>query len=258
MPTIDLNCDCGEGFGPWQMGNDAALLAHVSSANVACGGHAGDPTIMRRTVQLCKELGVTVGAHPSYPDLQGFGRRSMPLQLDEIENLMLTQIGALYAITRAEGVELRHVKPHGALYNDAARDPLLARAIARAVASFSRDLMLVGLADSALLSAGHNQGLTVIGEAFADRAYEADGSLRSRQLPDALISDPEQSLAQALAIAQTGQITCIDGATVTIEANTICLHGDSPGAAARAAALHRGLTAAGITIQPFGARSPAV
>jgi 5-oxoprolinase (ATP-hydrolysing) subunit A len=251
MPTMDLNCDCGESFGPWPMGDDAAVLPHVTSANVACGGHAGDPTTMRRTVRLCKGLGVAVGAHPGYPDMQGFGRRSIPMDPAEIEDLVLAQLGALHAIARAEGAELRHVKAHGALYNDAARTPPIARAIARAVAAFSRELVLVGLAGSALLEAGREAGLTVAGEAFADRAYEADGGLRSRALPGALITDPAQNLRQALDIALSGRVAAIGGESVAVQAATICIHGDTPGAAARAAALRQGLVAAGVDVRPY-------
>ncbi len=248
---MDLNCDCGESFGPWPMGDDAAVLPHVTSANVACGGHAGDPPTMRRTVRLCKGLGVAVGAHPGYPDMQGFGRRSIPMDPAEIEDLVLAQLGALHAIARAEGAELRHVKAHGALYNDAARTPPIARAIARAVAAFSRELVLVGLAGSALLEAGREAGLTVAGEAFADRAYEADGGLRSRALPGALITDPAQNLRQALDIALSGRVAAIGGESVAVQAATICIHGDTPGAAARAAALRQGLVAAGVDVRPY-------
>jgi UPF0271 protein len=248
MPTIDLNCDCGESFGPWAMGDDAGVLPYVTSANIACGGHAGDPTVMRRTVRLCRELGVAIGAHPGYPDMQGFGRRSLPLSLAEVENSVLAQIGALHAITRAEGLELRHVKAHGALYNDAARNPALAAAIARAVAAFSRDLVLVGLAGSALIAAGIEAGLPVAREAFADRTYEPDGSLRNRAYPDALITDPAQNLAQAVAIALHGQVTSVTGTVINVQAETLCIHGDTPGAAVRAAALRRGLEAAGVTV----------
>ncbi|EFO81366.1 LamB/YcsF family protein [Oscillochloris trichoides DG-6] len=251
MPSIDLNCDCGESFGPWPMGDDAAILAHVTSANVACGGHAGDPSTMRRTVRLCKALGVAVGAHPGYPDLQGFGRRSMAIPPHEIEDLMLAQIGALAAIVQAEGVRLRHVKPHGALYNDAAHNPALAAAIARAVVSFNPDLVLVGLAGSVLLDAGQEVGLRVVGEGFADRTYEADGRLRQRQLAGALIDDPEQSLRQVLQIALHGQVQSHTGSTFMIQAGTICLHGDAPAAAQRAAIIRHGLEAAGVVVQPF-------
>lgn len=253
MATIDLNCDCGESFGPWTMGDDAAVLAYVSSANVACGGHAGDPTVMRRTVRLCKELGVAVGAHPGYPDLQGFGRRHIALEPEEVGDAVLAQIGALHAIAQAEGVQLAHVKPHGALYNEAARNTRLARAIAEAVAAFDRNLVLVGLAGSQLLAAGVAAGLRVAGEAFADRSYEPDGSLRNRRLPDALILEPGRNLSQTIDIALGGKVVSVGGAKVAVSADTICIHGDTPGAAERAAALRRGLEAAGVAVRPLRA-----
>jgi 5-oxoprolinase (ATP-hydrolysing) subunit A len=248
---IDLNCDCGESFGAWAIGDDAAVLAHVTSANIACGAHAGDPDVMRRTVRLARELGVAVGAHPGFPDLQGFGRRPLGMTPDEAGNSVLAQIGALYAIARAEGVTLLHVKPHGALYNQAAHTPALAEAIARAVAAFSHELVLVGLAGSELIAAGHAAGLRVASEAFADRAYEADGSLRARRLPGALIEDNQHALDQALSIVREGCAITLDGARVPVAADTICLHGDTPGAAARAAFLRQGLVAAGVAVGPL-------
>ncbi|WP_129627044.1 LamB/YcsF family protein [Candidatus Oscillochloris fontis] len=251
MPSIDLNCDCGESFGPWPMGDDAAILPHVTSANVACGGHAGDPSTMRHTVRLCKQLGVAVGAHPGYPDLPGFGRRSMAIAPSEVEDLVLAQIGALAAMAHAEGISLRHVKPHGALYNDATHNPLLAAAIARAVASFNPALVLIGLAGSILLDAGRAAGLRVVGEGFADRAYEPDGRLRNRQVPAAMIDDPQHSLAQALQIALHGQVISYTGNPVSIQAATICIHGDTPAAAQRAAIVRHGLEVAGVVVHAF-------
>ncbi|WP_322487890.1 5-oxoprolinase subunit PxpA [Chloroflexus sp.] len=249
MLSIDLNCDCGESYGAFQIGDDEGILPFVSSANIACGGHAGDPIVMRHTVRRCRELGVAVGAHPSYPDLHGFGRRVLPMSPAEIEAWVLAQIGALAAIAHAEGVELRHVKPHGALYNVAARDHVVATAIARAVAAFSHELALVGLAGSALIDAGREIGLPVLAEAFADRAYEADGRLRDRQYPDALIVDPTACLQQTLSIVRDSVVIAVDGTSVPLRADTICLHGDTPGAAARAAALRHGLESAGITVR---------
>lgn len=249
MGTIDLNCDCGESFGAWSLGDDEAVLLHVSSANVACGAHAGDPQVMRHTVRLCRTLGVAVGAHPGFPDLQGFGRRVLPLTPAEIENSVLAQLGALAAIARAEGVRLRHVKPHGALYNLAAVTPTVAEAIARAVLVFDRELVLVGLAGSALVAAGLAVGLSVAREAFADRGYAADGTLLPRGAPGALILDPEQNLAQALQIITSGQVRGPDGRPLPVVADTLCIHGDAPDAAARAAHLRRGLGAAGVTVR---------
>lgn len=251
MPTIDLNVDCGESFGAWSLGDDEGVLPHVTSANVACGGHAGDPQVMRRTIRRCKDLGVAVGAHPGYPDLQGFGRRMLPMPPAELEAAILAQIGALYAIARAEGVELRHVKAHGALYNVAAVTPAVAEAVARAVAAFSRDLVLVGLAGSLLVAAGEAAGLPVAREAFADRGYAADGTLVPRGSPGDLILDPEANLAQALRITAESYALSPTGARVSIQADTLCLHGDTPGAAARAAHLRRGLDAAGVQVRPL-------
>ncbi len=249
MPTIDLNCDCGEGFGAWQLGDDAALLRHVSSANIACGAHAGDPEIMRRTLRLCRELGVAAGAHPGYPDLHGFGRRALPMSPAEVENNVLAQLGALAALARAEGVALRHVKPHGALYNVAAVTPAIAEAIARAVAAFSRELLLVGLAGSQLVAAGAAAGLRVAREAFADRGYAADGTLLPRGTPGALIVEPAENLAQALRIVIEGHVLGPGGERVPVVADTLCVHGDMPGAAGRAEALRRGLEAAGVLVR---------
>ncbi|MGQ9927604.1 MAG: LamB/YcsF family protein [Chloroflexaceae bacterium] len=249
MPRIDLNCDCGESFGVWSLGDDVAVLPHVTSANVACGAHAGDPEVMRRTVRLCRTLGLAVGAHPGFPDLPGFGRRPLPLTPSEVESSVLAQIGALHAIARAEGVELRHVKPHGALYNLAAQTPAIAEAVARAVAAFSRDLVLVGLAGSALVEAGLSAGLCVAREAFADRGYAADGFLLPRDAPGALILDPQRNLAQALSIVTIGQVTDPEGRPIPVVAETLCIHGDTPGAAERAALLRQGLLAAGVEVR---------
>ncbi len=251
MPLMDLNCDCGEGFGAWMMGDDSALLAHVTSANIACGAHAGDPDIMRRTVRLARDLHVSVGAHPGFPDLLGFGRRLIPMTPDQIANSVLAQIGALSAIARAEGVALTHVKPHGALYNYAAVTPSVAEAIASAVAAWSRDAILVGLAGSELINTGRAAGLQVACEAFADRRYEANGTLRSRHLPDAVIDDPDEALTQAINIVMRKYVVTLDGVQVPVEADTICLHGDLVGAVQRAATVRRGLLAAGIEVVPL-------
>jgi 5-oxoprolinase (ATP-hydrolysing) subunit A len=239
---IDLNCDCGESFGAWQMGADAALLPHVTSANIACGAHAGDPDVMRQTVRLARKLGVAVGAHPGYPDLQGFGRRALAMSPGEIES------SVLYAIARAEGLELAHVKPHGALANQAAVSPVIAAAIARATAAFSRDLLFVALASSAMAAAGEEAGLRVACEAYADRAYEADGTLRSRKLDGAMLHDSQRCLDQVLSIVAHGYALTVDGQRVPIAADTICLHGDTPGAAERATFLRQGLHAAGVEV----------
>lgn len=249
---IDLNADVGESYGAWTMGDDASLLPLVTSANVACGAHAGDPVVMARTVALARRLGVSVGAHPGYPDRDGFGRRDLPMTGEELRASLLAQLGALEAIARAAGVELRHVKPHGALYNRAALDAGLAELIADSVRSVSPDLILVGLAGSALLTAGRAAGLTVAAEAFADRVYEADGSLRSRRQPDAVHHDPAVAAEQARSIAVDGRVRAHDGTWIEVQADTLCIHGDSPGAPAIAAAVRTALTDAGLTLGPLG------
>ena len=248
MSAIDLNVDCGESYGAWTLGDDAAVLRHVTSANIACGAHAGDPAVMRRTLRLCRNLGVSAGAHPGYPDLQGFGRRVIPMSPEEIHDHVLAQLGALDGLARAEGVTLAHVKPHGALYNQAALKREFADAIATAVVTFNPRLILVGLAGSALIDAGQAAGLRVAREAFIDRAYEAGGVLRARGLPGAMIELVERGLEQALSIVQRGQVVAYDGALVALEADTLCIHGDTPGAAARAETLRTGLESAGVRL----------
>ena len=251
MP-IDLNCDMGESFGLYRLGNDEALMPHITSANIACGFHAGDPLVMDATVCLAAHHGVGVGAHPGFLDLQGFGRRSMDLSTDEVEAFVLYQVAALSGFARAAGVELAHVKPHGALYNMAAQDGAMAEAIARAVPRFSRDLVLVGLAGSRLVEAGLEAGLRVASEAFADRAYNVDGSLRSRRLPGAVLESPDKAAAQAVRLARDGVAIAYSGEEVAVEANTLCIHGDTPTALEIVRAVRRELTAAGIRIAPMG------
>jgi UPF0271 protein len=250
MTTIDLNCDMGESFGAWTMGQDAGVLAHVTSANIACGFHAGDPLTMRRTVAAAVERGVAIGAHPSLPDLAGFGRREMRVSADETYAMTLYQIGALAAVARAAGAALHHVKPHGALYNMAAKERALADAIAAAVRDFDRALILVGLAGSELPRAGEAAGLTVAHEAFADRRYEADGSLMARSKAGAVIDDADAAVAQAVSIASRGEAGTTGG-TLRIRADTICVHGDRPDAASFARRLREGLEGAGLSIAPL-------
>src|SRR5262245_46100963 len=233
------------------MGDDEALIPLVTSVNVACGAHAGDPLTIERTVRLAASHGVAVGAHPGYPDLVGFGRRDLDMTPAELEASIVYQVGAVAAFAADAGVPLRHVKPHGALYNAAARDPALAEVVARAVRRVSPTLVLVGLAGSSLVAAARAAGLTAAQEAFADRAYEADGSLRSRRLDGAVHADPNIVAAQALAIVREGRVTAHDGSSVAVRADTICLHGDSPGAAAFARAIRETLGGAGITIAPI-------
>ncbi len=223
---MDINCDMGESFGRYALGSDAELLPLVTSVNIACGLHAGDPPGMAATVRAAKLAGTAIGVHPGYPDLQGFGRRALDLPPDEAEAFVLYQIGALSAFARAEGAELRHVKPHGALYNQAAKNRPLAEAIARAVKRFDPTLILVGLAGSLLIQAGAEAGLRTANEGFPERGYNPDGSLMDRRLPGALIHDPAQAAAQALVLAREGILTPAG----RVRIDTLCIHGDSPGA----------------------------
>jgi UPF0271 protein len=246
--TIDLNADLGESFGAWRMGDDAGVMPWISSANVACGFHAGDPAIMRATVALCAEHGVAIGAHTSLPDLQGFGRREMKILPNDVYAQTLYQLGALHAFVRAAGTHLHHVKPHGALYNMAARDRALAYAIAAAVRDFNPTLILMGLAGSALVDAGRAAGLRVQHEGFCDRRYRADGSLTPRSEAGAVIEDVDAAVAQAVSIATAKEATSGDGNKVRIEADSLCVHGDRANAATFAERLHRALVDAGIRI----------
>jgi UPF0271 protein len=248
--SIDLNADVGESFGPWQMGEDEALIPLVSSVNIACGFHAGDPSTMERTVALAIHAGCAIGAHPGYPDLAGFGRREMAMSHAELEAALVYQIGALAAFVRAAGAELRHVKAHGALYNRAARDVETAETIIRAVRRVSPGLAVFALPGSPLIDVARAAGLKVAVEGFADRAYEPDGSLRSRRHADAVIDDPAAVAAQAVELAQARGVTAIDGTRLDIRPDTLCVHGDRPGAAGRARAVRDALDAAGITVAP--------
>jgi UPF0271 protein len=248
MP-IDLNADVGE-----EQGDDAALLPLVTSCNIACGGHAGGPDTMRRTVELALLHGVAIGAHPGYADRANFGRVVVPLSPAEIAELVGEQLAALARVAAAAGASLRHVKPHGALYNLAARDEAVADAIAGAVAAFDRRLVLFGLAHSALTAAGQRAGLAVAHEAFVDRAYEADGSLRARTLPGAVFDDEDQALAQAIALAGGAPISAFDGSRLSIQADTLCIHGDTPHALEFARSLRAALKLAGIETQALTQR----
>jgi UPF0271 protein len=247
-PRVDLNADVGESFGAYVLGQDPALMRIVTSANIACGFHAGDPGIMRATVALAKAHGVAVGAHPSFPDLQGFGRRELSLSPREVEDIALYQISALAGIAAAEGLPLRHVKPHGALYNMAARDGALADALTRAVAGLDRSLVVFGLAGSELIAAARRAGLRAANEVFADRAYQPDGSLLSRRVDGAVIHDAEVVAARAVRMVTEGVVQAVDGTEIRVDADTICVHGDTPGAALLAARIRDVLTAAGVTV----------
>jgi len=246
--TVDLNCDMGESFGSWNMGADAQILEHVSSANIACGFHAGDPAIMHRTVAGALARGVAVGAHPSLPDLQGFGRRTIYVTPEEVYDLALYQIGALAGFCRVLGGRLAHVKAHGALYNMAAQDAVLADAVARAARDFDPSLVLFGLAGSEFVRAGRSAGLTVVNEVFADRSYQRDGTLTPRGKPHAMIRDLDAALAQVERMLREGRVRALDGSDVAIVADTICIHGDEPGAAVFARELRALLDRLGVAV----------
>jgi UPF0271 protein len=249
---IDINCDMGESFGPWQMGTDAEVLPHITSANIACGAHAGDPSVMRRTVRMARAAAVRVGAHPGFADLQGFGRREMKVEPAELEDSLIAQIGALTAIAQAEGTPLQHVKAHGALYNMAAREPALAAAIARAIAACGTNLIMFGLPNSPMIEAGKAAGLRVAAEGFADRSYEEDASLTPRSRPGAVIHDPDAVVLRAVRMVRDGIVLTSGGREVPLAVDTICLHGDTPGAPELARRIHEALTAAGVTVAPIG------
>ncbi len=243
--SIDLNCDMGESFGRYALGSDAEVMPLITSANIACGLHAGDPPAMQATIRLAKQFGVAVGAHPGWLDLQGFGRREMSFTPEETEAFVLYQIGALAAFAKAEGMELRHVKPHGALYNQAAKDEALAEAIARAIKSFDKNLIFVGLAGSAMISAGLALGLRVANEGFPDRRYNTDGTLVSRKQANAIIESPEEVAAHAVILAKEG----IDFAGKRARVDTLCLHGDNPMAAENAKLVREALSKSGIEVK---------
>lgn len=223
---IDINCDLGEGFGAWKMGNDEAIMPFVSSVNIACGFHAGDPSTIMRTIELAKKHHVNIGAHPSFPDLVGFGRRNMDLSANEVYDIVVYQIGALQGCAHSLGVNLHHVKPHGALYNMASKKRSLANAIVEAICSVNRGLILYALSGSELISAGKEKGLKVYNEIFADRTYQDNGSLTPRNQENAILTNPNQAIDQVLEILETGHVTSIQGKRILLKADTICIHGD--------------------------------
>jgi 5-oxoprolinase (ATP-hydrolysing) subunit A len=247
--SLDLNCDMGESFGAWRMGNDEAVLAHVTSANVACGFHAGDAGTMFRTARLALARGVAIGAHPSLPDLQGFGRREMKIGAKEAYELVIYQVGALAGVCQALGTRLHHVKPHGALYNMAARDRALADAIATAVRDIDPRLVLYGLAGSQSILAARAVGLHAASEVFADRKYQPDGSLTPRSRPDAMIAESARALAQVERMVLHAEVQATDGSVVPIEADTLCIHGDEPRAAEFAGAIRQALEGWGVEVK---------
>ena len=249
MISIDLNCDMGESFGAWEMGSDAALMDLVSSVNIACGFHAGDPTTIRKTVETAAAKGVRIGAHPSFPDLQGFGRREMKMTATEIFDLVLYQVAALKGVCEAFGTKLNHVKPHGALYNQAAKDAAIAAAIAAAVRKIDENLIFYGLSNSLMIVEAEKIGLRTASEVFADRTYQPDGTLTPRTRPDALICDRQQAVAQVLEMIFSRQVTATTGEKVALKAETICIHGDAADALEFAALINRELTKREIVVR---------
>ena len=247
---FDLNSDLGDSFGPWPMGLDEQVIPHVTSANIACGFHAGDPGTMRRTVRLAEAAGLGIGAHPGFPDLRGFGRRNLAASPSEVRDDLVYQIGALTAFTRAK--KLQHVKPHGALYNMAVPGGDLAQAIAEAVLEVDSSLILVALAGSRWATQAEQMGLRVAREAFADRAVQADGTLVPRSRPGAVVHDPGEVVERTLRLVTEGTVVAITGEIVAMRADTVCLHGDTPDAVVLAAALRTALQGAGVELRPMG------
>jgi len=248
---VDLNCDCGEGYGGWRLGADEEILLLVSSANVACGFHAGDPGTMRRTVALAIGAGVAIGAHPGLPDRLGFGRRALTVTPEEAYDMVLYQVGALDVFARAAGTALRHVKPHGALYTMAAKDEALAGALVAATRAAGKDLKFVGMAGTAVERAAAGLGVDFAAEVFADRTVLADGALTPRSHPDAFVSDAAEAADRVVTMVRDGRVRAITGEWVSVRADTVCLHGDNPEAVAFARVLRERLEAAGVAIAPL-------
>ena len=249
--AIDLNSDVGESFGRWSLGDDAAMMASVSSANVACGFHAGDPSVIRATCEAAAKAGVVVGAHVGYRDLAGFGRRYMEVDPRELADDVVYQVGALQALAAVAGTRVRYVKPHGGLYNAIVHNTAQARAVVDAVKSVDPGLPILGLPGSEVLRLAETAGLRAVSEAFADRAYNPDGTLASRSQPGSVLEDPEAVAARVLQMTTGQAISAIDGSDLKISAESVCVHGDSPGAVAMAVAVKRALDAAGITVKAF-------
>ncbi len=249
MQTIDLNCDMGEAFGNYPMLNDDTLMDYITSANIACGFHAGDPGVMQQTVATAIKKNVAIGAHPGLPDLQGFGRREMKISPNESYQITLYQIGALAGFVKAAGGKLRHVKPHGALYNMAAKDMALAKAIAQAVHDFDASLILYALAGSQMVEVAKHLGLMTASEVFADRTYQDDGSLTPRTQPNAMITNGQESISQVLMMIKDRQVQAVSGKNIALKADTLCLHGDGGHAVTFAKTISEKLKAEGITIK---------
>jgi UPF0271 protein len=253
MPDrIDINCDMGESFGAYKLGRDQEVMDYISSANIACGWHAGDPMVMEQTVRLAKEKGVAVGAHPGYPDLMGFGRRRMDLALNEIENYLLYQMGALYAFAKAHGLPLQHIKAHGALGNLAFVDLEVSRAIARAALRFSKDVILVVYSGTVMVQAAKEVGIRFVEEVYADRVYNPDGTLQSRKIAGSVIHDPEKAARQALSVVREGCVVAHDGTKVKVKPETLCVHGDTPSAVAILQKIRDEFKKASISVKPMG------
>jgi UPF0271 protein len=250
--SVDINCDMGESFGVYRLGFDEEMMSHITSANIACGYHAGDPVVMERTVSLAKNHGVAVGAHPGFPDLVGFGRRSMDLTTHEVRNDLIYQVGALSAFSHIEGLSLQHVKPHGQLYNLAARDEPMTHAICEAILALDKNLILVALSGSKMADIASKSGLKVAREAFADRAYHRDRSLVSRKREGSVIHDPERVAERVIRMVQEGKVQSIEGELIDLEVNSICVHGDTPGAVQLAQTIRKHLEGGGITVLPMG------
>lgn len=254
--TVDLNADCGEGYGPWPLGDDAGVMRSVTSINMACGGHAGDPETMAATLRLARAGGVAVGAHPGYADREGFGRRVIPMALDQIERMCAAQIGAAMGMAALEGVRLGHVKAHGALANLAADEAEVAAAVARAARAVDRSLVLLAIAGTELVAAGERAGLRVASEIFADRAYLPSGRLVPRDRAGAVIREPAEAARRVRAMVEAGAVIAEDGTRLPVPVDSICVHGDAPGAAALARAVREGLEAGGVAVRPFVGAGP--
>ena len=252
MYKIDLNSDIGESFGNYMLGMDEEVLKYVTSANIACGWHAGDATVMDKTVLMAKSLNTSIGAHPGFPDLMGFGRREMKVGYEEAKNYIKYQIGALWAFAKSHGVELQHVKPHGAFYNMAAKDSRMARAIAEAVYEVDKELILVGLAKSEMIRMGKHIGLKVANEVFADRAYNPDGTLVSRNINGAVIHDKDTAINRVIRMVREGKVTSVAGEDINIQADTICVHGDNPSAVLFVQEIRKALEKENIKVEPMG------
>lgn len=252
MYKVDLNSDMGESFGDYKLGMDEDVLKHISSANIACGYHAGDPLIMDKTVKMAVKENVALGVHPGFPDLMGFGRREMKITAQEAKCYVKYQIGALWAFARSNGVNLQHVKVHGALYNMAAKDSVLSEAIAQAIYETDKDLILVGLANSEMIKAGKKTRLKVANEVFADRAYNKDGTLVSRKIEGAMIHDEDEAISRVLRMVKEGKVTSITGEDIEIQADTICVHGDNPRAVEFVKKIKMALQAERVEVVPMG------